>query len=420
MSTDIKEKFARACNQIEGGRIHQISVSYLHPPGSSPKLMIRNNDGRVVSGSYIQNFRVDFTDSEMNADLWRQYGKSIKISNEVKQFDFLGQEQEVSPEATQCLQAFFEELKENTSIEKFGINNITLGTAISALDLRYFFQNNNTLRDTTIVIGQQVTQAQSAKIATALRDVSMNMVFIRGYARGGRLGGFFHNEAFKQIISACQRVGLLGCTLEANDHFASVAEFLRDPSSLIEMMALSRVRVRDNSRNVDVERAENELVAGLNQNSNLKVLQVSDLFEKDTARGYIKFHNLLCDTTSIASVCQSNHTLEEIHLHREKLPACEEYLELNKISNKRKVVQCKLMKYFFSQSTNPIRPLANMPLGLLTEVLGIDVPEKQSAVFNILKYIPELCDVSSRSAFQLQESCDADSAPDKKRQKNMK
>ena len=95
-------------------------------------------------------------------------------------------------------------------------------------------------------------------------------------------------------------------------------------------------------------------------------------------------------------------------------------------SNKRKVIQRKLMKYYFSrhvdlssqdQSTNPIRSIANMPLGLLTEILGLKVKGKHSVMFNILKCIPELCDVSSRRLFQSEGSCDADCGSDKKRQK---
>ena len=68
------------------------------------------------------------------------------------------------------------------------------------------------------------------------------------------------------------------------------------------------------------------------------------------------------------------------------------------------------------QTTNPIRPIINMPFGLLTEILGIEVSDKQSAVFNILRCIPELCDVSSRNMIQSMEDRDAEFGSDKKRQ----
>ena len=405
----VNEQFVTACNRLEEARVEDLYVNYKHLPGLSPSI-------EVATNSNTTGLNTDIRDKEMNVAGWRRYGKSIKTNNTVKYFSCSGGRDGFSPEAAQCLQVFFEELKENTSIEKITFSH-AFSTAISALDLRYFFQNN--LRRISLHdYGHSITLAQSAHLSAALRDIDFEDILITcGH-------GIFSNEAFEQLLSACRKVKMLTLLeLKENDLFTTVATMLQDPNVSIKCIAL----FCGNSNNFDVERAEDELLAGLTQNSNMKVLRVSNLFKEDAARACTKIKNMLCNTTSLESVRQSNHTLEKINSgHFENELQANKYLELNKIFNKRKVVQTKLMKYYFSrhvdvlsqdQTTNPIRPIANMPHGLLAEILGIDVPGKQSAVFNILKCIPELCDVSGRNRMQSERSCDADGGSDKKRQK---
>ena len=117
-------------------------------------------------------------------------------------------------------------------------------------------------------------------------------------------------------------------------------------------------------RNIDKEKAKDEQLESLTQNTSLKRLVVHRLFRGEGAGVSIK--NVLCNTTSIASVCHSNHTLVDIcdfPRDNDTTFDCKEYLVLNQISNKRKVIQRKLMKYFFSrhvdlssqdQTKNPI------------------------------------------------------------------
>jgi hypothetical protein len=58
------------------------------------------------------------------------------------------------------------------------------------------------------------------------------------------------------------------------------------------------------------------------------------------------FCKLLCNTTSIENICNSNHTLQEIGgYQRSRL--LNEYLELNKNENKSQVIRNKILKYYF-------------------------------------------------------------------------
>jgi hypothetical protein len=102
---------------------------------------------------------------------------------------------------------------------------------------------------------------------------------------------------------------------------------------------------------------------------------------------------------------------------------------LNKNANKVKVIQDKIMKYYFVESFD-LAPFANMPLSVLAQVMSLGrepkdenedsntllsmlqvgfeslddedldadgvMSNKQNAIFELLRGIPELCNVSSR------------------------
>ena len=418
MSTN--EQFAKACDSLEGGNGDRFWVIYKHDRERSPCINAKQDD---IFGRVVHDTTYTICDEEMDIAGWRQYGKSIKISYAIRTLFLvtsgLEDNSSISPAGAQCLQAFLEEVKENKSIVSIKISYDILSTAL-AMELRRFFENNLKLRDVMIMYrgNSTVTPAQSAYLSTALRDVSLKKLYIRCFS-----AVFTNNGAIEQILSACGKVYYLQILgLKQNFQVTALAEYLR--TGTLEEFHLGETG--NYTSNFDVQMAERELLASLTQNSSIKSLLVNTLFRGDEASELFK--NVLCDTTSLANVCQSNHTIEAIYNRRNIRIShvCKEYLELNKISNKTKVVQSKLMKYYFSrhvdlsspnQSNNPMRSIANMPLCLLTEILGIDVPEKQSAVFNILKCIPELCDVSSRDEVHAERSSNSKRSSRSKRQK---
>lgn len=284
----------------------RISVSYEHPPyGVYPCItarMFHNFNLWMPMPIWPMESNNDIENGDMNTVGWRKYGRSINNSKKVKCLacsieDDVG---EITREAAQCLQAFFEELKDNTSIESFNFD-IALSTTISASDMRHFFRNNYKLRSISISIGQQISVAQCANVATAMRYVFVDKFIIKG-----QLGVHSNNEAFRRLMSACQTVKKLSlCYLEENDHFTAVAELLRNSTTLIQEIELN---IYD-SPNLDIASAENELIESLIQNSHLKRLNTG-LFRG--VRDMERFKTVLCDTTSLASVCQSNHILEHI------------------------------------------------------------------------------------------------------------
>ena len=80
MSTN--EQFAKACNRLDEGQVGRILVSYMQIAGRSPFIetkMYGKDNFSDRNGSFDMYIR----DEEMNANEWRQYGKSVKASNKI-------------------------------------------------------------------------------------------------------------------------------------------------------------------------------------------------------------------------------------------------------------------------------------------------------------------------------------------------
>lgn len=123
------------------------------------------------------------------------------------------------------------------------------------------------------------------------------------------------------------------------------------------------------------------------------------------------FQKLLCESSNIESICNSNHTLEHIVLGNGTLSFTNELLRLIKNAEKAQVVRNKIYNYYFVGDFD-VTIFTNMPVSVVPEVISrirsltpfIDmhlsvVPKvtsqirsetKLSAIFWLLKCIPEL------------------------------
>jgi hypothetical protein len=139
---------------------------------------------------------------------------------------------------------------------------------------------------------------------------------------------------------------------------------------------------------------------------------------------------LLCDTTSIESIRSSNHTLTELKPFPEfevnhriivlspeeevKFEIIEDSLILNENSNKNKVIREKIAWYYFVGDFD-VSPLSSLPVSVLPSVLvmikGLD-RARQSAIFRLLKSIPDLCNVGSRVNINVGNDEDIDAVKD--------
>ena len=155
-------------------------------------------------------------------------------------------------------------------------------------------------------------------------------------------------------------------------------------------------------------------------------LRALDIPEYDP-HGY--FAKALCDSSSIENILNSNHTLTEIPdwevLGESELSESESVfqfkcehdiivancLELNENMDKDKVIREKIARYYFVGDFD-VSPLARLPVSVVPSVLGMinddDALYCQSAIFRLLKSIPDLCNVGSRAKIVSNDDDDDD------------
>jgi hypothetical protein len=113
---------------------------------------------------------------------------------------------------------------------------------------------------------------------------------------------------------------------------------------------------------------------------------------------------LLCDATTFERISASNHVLEKIELspnpfrpHPMPLSRmAKECLELNKDLNKTQVICNKIFRFYFVGEFD-VSPFSNMVVSVLPEVVSqIESTDELSAIYRLLRHIPELCNVSER------------------------
>ena len=221
MSTN-HEQFATASSQLERHGDH-IRIDMNHKRGWYPCIGIWrkkynqdwNLEGTVVLG------KADIANCRKFA---RKFAKCININAinaTIDTIEFLREEDfwGMTPEVARYIQAIFEEIKTNRSILSLK-SQFEFFTAIPALDLRYFFQNNESLKEFSLLTETSygpVSRAQVTHISTALRDLSLKTICIN-------CSGFRNNGALEQILSACQKMEGLCTTNEK--HSKKVEELI--------------------------------------------------------------------------------------------------------------------------------------------------------------------------------------------------
>jgi hypothetical protein len=294
----------------------------------------------------------------------------------------------------ECYGAFLGELKNNKTIK---IIQLRLDHQIISTFLGYFLQNNSKMREPgsklnieTSILGEHLTPEQITVLTTVLRDVRLwhlDLTRLR----------WLEDGSLEQIISACLGVNELDVRVSANSHFTAVASLLRDPMSLLTYISI--VRYRDDP-DFDGAMALREIAESLVGNTRLKTIELRDNISSYGSESVDEIDDLLCDSSTLEKIRNSNHTLEEIiPTVRVVSTRSKECLVLNQNTNKNKVIQNKVMQFYFVGHFDPA-PFANMPLSVLPTVMSVgkEASNKQTALFELLRIIPDLCNVSSRSS----------------------
>ena len=334
--------------------------------------------------------------SDFDLDIWRQLGRVIRISTSLRWLTFMISELSnvghVDSEAAACLAVFFDEIKHNTSIENM-ILFLYSSDELPMLSLDHILLHNERLNRIDLESIESITLDQSRVIAAGLGGALLSSFCMISCEFGD-------NETHRQIVSACTGVKDFAVCCGNSSQCGAVASLLRDPRTMLEQLHVETA----NYLGDDELAAAIKIIASLPGNTKLKHLTM--FFHVEDGEELINNHfmNLLCNCSSIEDIINSNHTLEKTDTDPWTASpfAYAECLELNKLTNKERVVQNKIMQYYFLGDFDS-GPFVSMPISVLAKVLslGKETRNQSTAIFNLLRSIPELCNVSSRRDEQL-------------------
>ena len=348
---------------------------------------------RVRLDFHIETYRnsLGFMHELRNVDEWNRLGRAIGRSSSLHEINLQGTMHRInnrSTESDQCMEAIYRGIEMNSSIETFDIN----------MDL---FQDEETLPTLNLNNVQFKTSLKSFTLSKSIKENWSHMI-----------SSFMENvtleilnlddvdvdetseSAFRRVVLACTNVKKLDVYCDSASHYSAVASLLENPRSVLSEIEFIG--------GVD-EEGLSTIASGLANNTTLKTLdiEVYDLsFECSNP-----IAKALCDASSIEGIHRSNHTLQEMNpalletLHDlEEFDMVSDCLKNNKNANKQEVIRKKIARYYFIGDYD-MSPFADMPVTLIPEVLSLIEGEdinRQYAIFQMLKCIPELCNVSSR------------------------
>ena len=383
----MSESIEAACTKIEAN----------DPPITSMTISCYLNDEQqqtyfdvdlTFNGNEVSHFR----DEDFDVPALRRLGRSIRNSHTLREFVIeryrLLEGEAINPVSVNCLEALYDEVKYNKSLIHLTLDLFPNNAGDNMFDLGYFLGNNANVKDISLSSMERVTTVQGRVISAAVASAHLKRMSIE-YCE------FQDNSPFALILGSCHLLDVLEVSCCANIGFNSVAALLRDHRTIITSM---QIDIPDDD-DLDYRLAVGEITASLVRNITLKVLAIDLYYYLDEENNGVEhlFDNMLCDPLTVESICDgSNHTIECIHQGQLSAQA-EECLELNQNEDKRKVAQNKVIQYYFIDNFD-LSPLDKMTISTLPQVmsLGRGMSNKHTAIFRMLRSIPELCNDTNR------------------------
>eukprot|EP00956_Cyclotella_meneghiniana_P014884 scaffold22538_cov58-Cyclotella_meneghiniana.AAC.3 len=391
----MSESIEAACTKIEAN----------DPPITSMTISCYLNDELQrtyieVDLTFNQNEFSHFRDDDFDVAVLRRLGRAIGNSHTLQEFvieRYRLEGEVINPISVHCLEALYDEVKYNKSLIHLTLDLFPNNAGENMFDLGYFLGNNDAnIRDISLSSMERVSTVQSRIISAAVASAHLKRMSIECCE-------FENNSSFALVLEACHLLDVLEVSCNENIEFTSVATLLQDHRTIIQRM---QIDIPDDD-DLDYHLAVGEITASLVGNITLKELVIDIYFylaESGNEVEYL-FSNMLCDPSTVESICnRSNHTIECIH--QGELPArVYECLELNHNEDKRKVAQNKVMQYYFIDDFD-LGPFENMTISTLPQVmsLGEGMSNKHTAIFRMLRSIPELCNVTNRRVKEVDRS----------------
>ena len=191
----------------------------------------------------------------------------------------------------------------------------------------------------------------------------------------------------QRIVLACQKVKSLTVNCITTSQSAIVGALLGNTVSVV-----NEVYLNERFRRIDEEDLAS-IADGLVGNTTLKKLSIPHY-----SGSWSSITNVLCNTSSIYHIRNSNHTLKTFEIIWREIGGVEfsqirHCLKLNKYVDKSKVIRKKIARYYFVGNFD-VTPFTNMAVSVLPRVLAMiegDAMDRQYAIFRLLRSIPGLC-----------------------------
>eukprot|EP00956_Cyclotella_meneghiniana_P015961 scaffold24882_cov38-Cyclotella_meneghiniana.AAC.2 len=334
-----------------------------------------------------------------DVDGWNQLGAAIGRSKITLRKLELNLDEDynmnISNEGFRCIEALFRGLQSISSIQDFRINTefLSNGGTLPLFDMQGARFKRSLKRLMLFSYDNAITDDQSDVIGSFLESTSLERCNVR-YC----IFDVTNEESFRRIMLACSKVKYLAVEFTSLSQSAAVAELLADPRSILSEISIFG--------NIDKERLST-IAAGLVDNTTLKCMYLHDYSED-----WSPMIAALCNTSSIERIIASNHTFKEVSSEKNNAPILlQDYLTLNEETNKSLVIRTKIARYYFRGDFD-ISTFASMDVKCLPRMLTMigggetnsnavtfrkeDAIHQVSAIFRLLKCIPDLCNISSR------------------------
>ena len=394
---------------------------------ASERIVPADRTCRNVRGT-LQRYRfecfISFDDSHEN---WGEKGRLIGGNSSIKslelQFrgDFVGR---ISEDSILRLRQLYQGIESSSSAIDIHLCNptkfLTDDQLFPTLKLsgEGVFTNLKRLTLSCLYPSHLVSESQSIYIASHLENLSLDEIHMSGTSFGTAFiesdsstesdslvlaaGGnndvgapnrsvisidgvrhVVHYLRFQKVLFACRNVKQMCWTCDFGDEaFDVMAQFLQQPSIKLEHLCLRTRRPSTfDTRSLQI------LAKGLKNNATVTTLTIchGDL---------IFLLDVLCDTNSIKSIINSNHTL---HLTDRDgstafLPRrLSVLLAFNLIEDKNKVVRKKIFRYYFSEDFD-VSELRGLPTSVFPRLISAMHGEASelNAIYKFVQGIPKI------------------------------
>lgn len=398
-------EFISACHRIRSSDLIE-SIDIIYEIDKT----VRSSKSLIVEMSVGGMKEIIIQDKKMGQNEengWAQLGNAVKESNIVKQLSFcisivdeFDDEEGHFTVYPNCLsktsnegwslRAFFDNAKNNKSINTLVIDWLLI-TGIPSWDWNHFVLNNESLNTLELQrSGKGFShQKEAMQFLALLKDVKhMDKIIVNS-------GNMLDYHALDIIMFGCQIAATIQVECADINSFKVITKKLLDPRTQWNSLCILIYGERMDHRN-----AANNLIWCLHQNKRLSKLRI--LGEESAQYIDDKYSKLLCNTYSFKTICESNHSLHFFEAGwcnpEDTVQICAtEYQHLNKNDNKAMVLRTKLMKFYFGKPEHQwhkadLKSFEKYPIGLWPFIMSIENGQHTTAIFNIIKYNPPLCD----------------------------